>query len=233
MKILVVDVGGRHVKALATGRKEPVRFVSGKRLTPGRMVERVRELTRGWEYDVVSLGYPGRAGHPGPQEEPGNLAAGWVRFDFAAAFGRPVKVLNDAAMQALGSFEGGRMLFLGLGTGVGSALISEKTIVPLELGQLPFRDGQLVDFLGRAALRRLGLRRWQAALEQAVAALREAFVADYVVLGGGNCRKVNPVPAGARIGGNEKAFAGGFRLWETRVAPVEHVSPTEVWKLVL
>jgi polyphosphate glucokinase len=233
MNILTIDVGGTHVKFLATGRKEKREIRSGKRLTAERMVREVRDRTGDWDYQAVAIGYPGLADHKGPRAEPENLGGGWVGFDFAAAFGRPVKVLNDAALQALGSFEGGRMLFLGLGTAVGSTLISEYTIVPLELGQLPFRDGQLVDYLGREGLHRLGRDEWQRALEAAVSALRGAFAAEYVVLGGGNAKFVEPLPEGARRGGNDKAFEGGFRLWETGVAPVEHVAPADVWKLVL
>jgi polyphosphate glucokinase len=181
----------------------------------------------------VSVGYPGLVGKDGPRAEPANLGPGWVGFDLAAAFGKPVKVVNDAAMQALGSYDGGRMLFLGLGTGLGSTFISEKTVLPLELGQLPFGDGTLADHLGREGLERLGDKEWQRVLAQAVAALKEAFAADYVVLGGGNADRVKPVPEGARLGDNEKAFEGGFRLWESAVAPVEHVTPAAVWKLIL
>jgi polyphosphate glucokinase len=233
MKVLVVDIGGTHVKVRATGPDEPRRFSSSKDLTPNRLVAKVRELTRDWEYEAVSLGYPGRVGRRGPVEEPGNLGSGWVGFDYAAAFGCPVKVLNDAAMQALGSYDGGRMLFLGLGTGLGSTLIADKTLVSLELGQLPYREGCLSALLGRQGLERLGQVEWQCLLEQVVPALRKAFAADYVVLGGGNAEKVQPLPEGARRGGNENAFRGGFRLWETAVVPLDHVSPADVYKLVL
>src|SRR5262245_15878066 len=200
MKILPVDVGGTHVKFRASGQAEKREFPSGKHLTAERMVREVLGRTGDWDYEAVSLGYPGLADHEGSRAEPENLGDGWVGFDFAAAFGRPVKVLNDAAMQAVGSFEGGRMLFLGLGTAVGSALISERTVVPLELGQLPFREGQLADFLGRQGLRRLGQEERHRALEEAVPALRGAFAADYVVLGGGNADLVDPLPVGARRG---------------------------------
>jgi polyphosphate glucokinase len=233
MNVLTIDVGGTHVKFLASGQKQKREFDSGKHLTAAQMVREVLDRTRDWDYEAVSVGYPGLADHQGPRAEPQNLGDGWVGFDFAAAFGKPVKVLNDAAMQALGSYEGGRMLFLGLGTSVGSTLIAEKTIVPLELGQLPFRDGCLADYLGRKGLRRLGQDEWQKALGQAVSALKGAFVADYVVLGGGNVESVDPLPEGARWGRNENAFEGGFRLWETAVAPIEYVSPPDVWKLVL
>lgn len=233
MRILTIDVGGTHVKFLATGQKEKREIPSGKRLTAAEMVRAVLGRTEDWGYEAVSLGYPGLADHKGPREEPENLGGGWVGFDFAAAFGKPVKVLNDAAMQAVGSYEGGRMLFLGLGTAVGSTFIAEKTVVPLELGQLPFREGHLADYLGRDGLRRLGQEEWQRDLDDALPALRAAFAADYVVLGGGNARLVDPLPEGARRGDNENAFEGGFRLWEQAVAPVQHVAPADVWKLVL
>src|SRR5262245_13239479 len=232
MKVLTIDVGGTHVKFLVSGRKEKREFDSGTHLTAAKMVREVLDRTGDWGYEAVSIGYPGLADQKGPREEPENLGDGWVGFDFAAAFGKPVKVLNDATMQVLGSYEGGRMLFLGLGTAVGSAFIAQKTVVPLELGQLPFRDGCLTDYLGRDAFRRLGQEEWQTALGQAVPALKGAFAADYVVLGGGNVEHVNSLPEGARRGGNENAFEGGVRLWETAVAPVEHVSPPEAWKLV-
>jgi polyphosphate glucokinase len=233
MKVLTIDVGGTHVKFLATSQKEKREFPSGKHLTAEKMVREVLDRTRDWDYEAVSIGHPGLEDHKGPRAEPENLGEGWVGFDFARAFGRPVKILNDAAMQALGSYEGGRMLFLGLGTGVGSTLITEHTLVPLELGQLPFRDGQLAGYLGRDGLRRLGRDEWQRAVKAAVPALKGAFMAEYVVLGGGNAKHVDPLPEGARRGGNKDAFEGGFRLWETEVAPVQHVSPADVWKLVL
>src|SRR5262245_1403754 len=204
MRILVVDLGGSHVKILASGQKESRRAPSGKRLTPARMVEIVKRLARGWKYDAVSLGFPGPVGRDGPSEQPVNLGKGWVGFDFAGAFGCPVKVLNDAAMQALGSYDGGRMLFLGLGTGLGSTLVSAKVLVPLELGQLPYKNkGTLADWLGKEGLNHIGREAWQRALEEAVAVLKGAFAADYIVLGGGNAAKVKPVPQGCRLGHND------------------------------
>jgi polyphosphate glucokinase len=218
-KILVVDIGGTKIKVLASGHTEPRKIGSGKTLTPVKMVEAVKELTSDWEYDAVSIGYPGMVGGHGPRSEPGNLGAGWVGFNFAAAFDRPVRVINDAAMQALGSYEGGRMLFLGLGTGLGSALIAENDIIPLELGQLSHSDGyRLGEVLGKKGLERLGKEAWCEAVKQAVAALTLAFVADYVVLGGGNAKKMKGQLPGIRLGHNLTAFRGGLRLWN-----IDHV----------
>ena len=231
MNVLVVDVGGSSVKFLASGRPEPRRFESGQHLTPEDMVARVREATGDWNYDVVTVGIPAVVAHHGPQEEPGNLGDGWVGFDFAAAFGKPVRVANDAAMQALGAYEGGRMLFLGLGTGLGSALVVERVIVPLELGNLPFRRRTMADYLGKTGLRESGMKTWVRAVTEITAALRRAFAADYIVLGGGNAKRVDPLPDGARRGGNEDAFAGGFRLWEETVEPHDW-PPSNTWRVV-
>jgi hypothetical protein len=233
MKVLVIDVGGTHLKVLATGQKEARRATSGKGLTPARMVEEVLELTRDWDYEVISLGYPGLVGPDGPTAEPENLGPGWVGFDFQAAFGKPVKVINDAVMQALGSYEGGRTLFLGLGTSLGSTLVSSKVLVPLELGGLPLGDATLADWLGKEGLKRRGKGRWLAAVHEAVGVLRKAFVADEVVLGGGNAELVEPLLEGARRGGNENAFEGGFRLWETAVDPIDPSPAAHLaWKMV-
>jgi polyphosphate glucokinase len=220
VRILVIDVGGTHVKMLATGQEKARRFASGKGLGPDEMVKRILELSKDWEYGAVSIGYPGLVDHNGIKAEPANLAPGWVGFHFSKAFGRPVKILNDAAMQALGSYEGGRMLFLSLGTGVGSTLISGKVIVPLELSRLAYGDGDIGAYLGREALERLGLTAWRQAIEEIVPVLKEAFVADYVVLGGGNASKA-PLPPGTRRGSNDNSFRGGFRLWATDMAPTQ------------
>ncbi len=217
MKILVVDVGGTHVKVLATGHRVPVKIVSGPTLGPRDMVHAVREATAGWTYDRVSIGYPGPVRHNKPLEDPWNLGPGWVRFDFAKAFHKPVRVLNDAAMQALGSYEGGRMLFLGLGTGLGSALVNDGAVIPLELAHLPYRAGKSYEhWIGEAGLKRLGKKRWRKHVDEVVALLSAAFLSDYVVLGGGNVRHVKRVPKGARRGTNANAFKGGYRLWKTR-----------------
>lgn len=212
--ILAVDIGGSKVKLLVNGETEPRRFTSGKSLTPALMVDRIKEVTGDWKFDAVSIGYPGLVGDVGPRSEPMNLGRGWVGFDFPAALGCPVRMINDAAMQALGSYDGGRMLFLGLGTGVGSALIAENVIVTLELGDLPFDGKRTISrVLGRAALDKDGKKDWRAALERVVALLTKAFLADYVVIGGGNARKIKLIPPGARLGHNLTAFRGGFRLW--------------------
>lgn len=232
MNILVVDVGGTHVKLLARGQSEPRKFDSGPDLNPGALVHRVREHVRGWKFDVISLGYPGRVGGDGPEAEPGNLGDGWVGFDFAAAFGVPVRVVNDAVLQALGGYTGGRMLFLGLGTGLGSALVAERVVIPLELGCLPAPGGEpLGDRLDRKGLETRGEAAWAADIRDAVGHLRTAFAADDVVLGGGNAARVRPLPAGTRRGGNDDAFAGGFRLWTEDVTPHDH-PPTPGWRVV-
>jgi polyphosphate glucokinase len=217
--ILVVDIGGTKIKVLASGQTEPRKTSSGRKLTPAKMVEAVKELTADWKYDAVSIGYPGMVGRHGPRSEPGNLGAGWVGFNFAAAFERPVRLINDAAMQALGSYEGGRMLFLGLGTGLGSALIAENDVITLELGQLQHKDAaNLGEVLGKKGLERLGKEAWSAAVKEAVSVLALAFMADYVVLGGGNAKKMKGLLPGIRLGHNLTAFRGGQRLWN-----IDHV----------
>lgn len=215
MKILVVDIGGTNVKTLATDQEEPRKFPSGRDLTPALMVEGVKSIATGWEYDRVTIGYPGPVVKGRPLTEPHNLAHGWVNFDFEASFGMPVKVINDAAMQALGSYEGGRMLYLGLGTGLGSALIIDHVIAPLELAHLPYRKGRTFeDYIGLRGIERLGKPKWRHYVEDVSARLRAAMVADYVVLGGGNSKKLKTLPANCRLGNNSKAFVGGFRVWE-------------------
>jgi polyphosphate glucokinase len=232
MDVLVVDIGASHVKMLASGRHEPRRFESGEHLTPQALVDRVNETTADWTFDVLSIGFPGTVDANGPRAEPGNLGQGWVRFDFAKAFGKPVRVLNDAAMQALGGYDGGRMLFIGLGTGVGSALITEHVVVPLELGCLPFATNEtLFDRLGAAGLEAHGHADWLAAVTQVTTMLRHAFAADYILIGGGNASRVDPLPRGTRCGGNEDAFRGGFRLWEEIVEPHDRRSES-VWRVV-
>jgi polyphosphate glucokinase len=215
MHILVVDVGGTHVKLFATGRPDRVKLDSGPTLTPERMVAAVQQATSDWAYDVVSIGYPGPVRHGHPVAEPHNLGPGWVGFDYAAGFARPVRMINDAAMQALGSYEGGRMLFLGLGTGLGTALVVDGIVQPLELAHLPYRRGHTFeDYVGAAGLERLGRRRWRHYVADVTERLAAAMQVDYVVLGGGNSKKLDDLPRGARLGANVNAFAGGFRLWE-------------------
>jgi len=221
-RILAVDVGGTHAKVLATGQTEPRSLPSGPNFRPTDLVAAVKKLAKGWRYDVLSIGLPGPTGRSGPLTEPGNLGSGWVGYDFAAAFEKPVKVTNDAAMQALGSYDGGRMLFLGLGTGVGAALIAERTIIPMELGGLPWRRDResLGDVLSRRGLESLGGRRWRKIVSLVASRLMKSMLVDYVVIGGGNARRLKDLPHGVRLGHNQTAFRGGFRLWEVDEVPV-------------
>lgn len=219
--ILVIDIGGTNVKMLSSGQTEERKFPSGKRLTPSEMIKKVTEMTKGWKYEAVSIGYPGLVGDSGPRAEPGNLGSGWVGFNFAAAFNCPVKVINDAAMQGMGSYEGGRMLFLGFGTGLGAVLITNNVVVPLELGQLRSpAGGNLGERLGRKGLKKNGKEKWRKEVSDAVANLAEVFGADYVVVGGGNAKKLKKaLPPGTRMGHNRTAFRGGFRLWNITEIP--------------
>jgi len=217
-KILVIDIGGTNVKVLATGQKERRRFPSGPKMTPRRMVTGVKQLVADWNYDVVSIGFPGRVRSNRPVSEPHNLGRGWTRFNFRAAFKRPVRIINDAAMQALGSYRRGTKLFLGLGTGLGSALVVEGEVVPMELAHLPYKKGTYEDYLGAHGLERLGRKRWQRHVENCVARLISAFQLDDVVIGGGNAKNLTKLPKGCRAGDNANAFLGGFRLWEDRAA---------------
>jgi polyphosphate glucokinase len=214
MQVLVIDVGGSHVKILATGQESRREFVSGPSLTPEEMVRQVQKAAEGWKYDAVSIGYPGPVLRGKPVAEPHNLGSGWVGFDFEAAFGCRVKIINDAAMQALGSDEGGTMLFLGLGTGLGSAMIVDGTVEPMELGHLPYRKGTYEDYVGIRGLKRVGKKKWRRYVEDVVARLTAALEPDYVVLGGGNFHKLKKLPPGCRAGDNANAFRGGLRLWE-------------------
>jgi polyphosphate glucokinase len=215
MRILVIDVGGTHVKVLATGHKTRVEFVSGPKMTPAKMVLAVRAATAGWKYDAVSMGYPGPVVHGSPLSEPHNLGHGWVGFDFKKAFGcRSVKIINDAAMQALGSYQGGRMLFLGLGTGLGSALIVDNVLEPMELAHLPYKNGRTYeDYVGLAGLERQGKKKWRHQVNEVIQQLKDAVQADYVVVGGGNAKLLKKLPPGTRLGDNSNAFKGGYRLW--------------------
>jgi predicted NBD/HSP70 family sugar kinase len=217
-KVLVIDIGGTNVKVLATGHKERRRFPSGPRMTPRRMVAGVKKLVADWDYDVVSIGYPGGVDRNRLVSEPRNLGRGWTRFNFRAAFKRPVNLINDAAMQALGSYRKGIMLYLGLGTGLGSALIVEGAIVPMELAHLPYKKGTYEDYLGARGLVRLGKKRWRKHVENSVLGLISAFHLHDVVIGGDNAKKLIKLPKGCRAGNNANAFPGGFRLWEKPVA---------------
>jgi predicted NBD/HSP70 family sugar kinase len=215
MRILAIDIGGTNVKFLMTGEAAPRRFPSGTTLQPAQMVEKLREATADWEFDCVTIGYPGPVVHNRILLEPRNLGRGWVGFDFAAALGKPTRIINDAAMQALGSYEGGRMLFLGLGTGLGTTFIIDKTIAPMELAHLPYRKGKTFeDYVGERGLERLGSKKWQRAVHDVSLRLKAALVADYVVIGGGNSKKLEELPPGARLGDNANAFVGGFRFWQ-------------------
>jgi len=225
VNVLVIDIGGSRVKILATRQDEPRQFVSGSKLTPRRMAAGVKKLVRGWKYDVISIGYPGVVFHGRPIIEPHNLGKGWVHFDYRAALGRPVKIINDAAMQALGSYKGGKMLFLGLGTGLGSALIADGVIEPMELGHLPYRKGTYEEYVGQRGLEKRGKKRWRRHVADVVAILTAALEPDDVVLGGGNVKQLKELPAGCRAGNNANAFLGGFRLWEEAAGGKTPVRP--------
>jgi polyphosphate glucokinase len=213
-KVLVVDVGGTNVKMRMKGQKEPTKIPSGPTMTSKKAVEIVKQNTKGWDYDRISLGYPGPIINGRPLREPHNLGGGWVGFDFNKAFGVPVKLINDAAMQAVGSYKGGRMLFLGLGTGLGSAMIVDGVLEPMELAHLGYKKGKTYeDYLGLRGLERLGKKHWRKEVCKVTALLKASLGADYVVLGGGNVKKLKECPAGAIIGSNENAFIGGLLIW--------------------
>jgi polyphosphate glucokinase len=213
-RVLAIDVGGSHVKTRVSGRRDMRQFESGPTMTPSRMVAKVLEMNGDLQYEVVSIGYPGVVVHNKIITEPFNLGRGWVGFDFRKAFGRPTQLMNDAAMQAIGSYEGGRMLFLGLGTGLGSALIVDGVVAPMELAHLPYKRGRSYeDYVGDRGRKRLGPKKWRKVVVEIVEQLRRALEADYVVLGGGNARKLKKMPKNARLGSNDFAFLGGFRVW--------------------
>ena len=216
MNVLAIDIGGTHVKILAATEKEHREFASGPKLTASRMVSGIKRLAADWKYDAVAIGYPGLVVHGRPVLEPHNLGPGWVGFDFAAAFKRPVKLINDAAMQALGSYKGGTMLFLGLGTGLGSAMIVDGIVVPMELAHLPYKKATYEDYVGIRGLKRHGKRRWRRYVVDVVERLVAALEPDDVVLGGGNVKKFKTLPPGCRASDNANAFIGGFRLWATK-----------------
>jgi len=216
VRALVIDVGGTHVKVLATGRREPVEIPSGPRMTARAMVQAVRKATAGWKYEAVSIGYPGPVVHGKPLADPVNLGGGWVRFPFEKAFGCPVRMINDAAMQAMGSYDGGRMLFLGLGTGLGSAMIVDGTLEPMELAHLPYKSRTYEDYVGERGRKRLGKKKWRREVAVVIQLFKAAFDADYVVVGGGNAKRLTNLPRGVRLGHNANAFLGGFKLWARR-----------------
>lgn len=225
-KVLAVDVGGTHVKILASGQKVRREFASGPSLTPQKMVARVKKLAKGWQYNVVSIGYPGPVLRNRPIAEPHNLASGWVGFDFEKAFGRPVKVMNDAALQALGSYKGGKLLFLGLGTGLGSAMVVDGIVEPMELAHLPYRKATYEDYVGLRALKKRGKKKWRADVADVVDRLVKALEPDDVVIGGGNVKKLKKLPPRCRTGDNANAFLGGFRLWQDAAGRRPPVSAT-------
>ena len=213
-KVLVIDVGGTHVK-LMISRAEKQKFKSGPKMTPRQMVSQIKPLIGDWKFDFISIGFPSPVVNGRIADEPKHLGKGWTSFDFEKAFAKPVRLINDAAMQALGSYRGGRMLFLGLGTGLGSTLVWANTVLPLELGDLPYRDLAVIeDYLGRSGLERLGAKDWQREVEFAVTQLKKSLIADYVVLGGGNTKKLDSLPKGVERGHNRNAFLGGARLWQ-------------------
>jgi polyphosphate glucokinase len=218
--VLVIDVGGTHVKLLMTGQKQPVKIPSGPSMTAAKMIRVVKKATRTWKYDCVAIGYPGPVINGHPLREPHNLGGGWMSLDFRKAFGRPVKLINDASMQALGSYKGGHMLFLGLGTGLGSAMIIDGVLEPMELAHLAYKNGKTYeDYLGLRGLEKLGKKKWRRQVLKITEKLKVALEADYVVLGGGNAMKLKKLPPGARLGNNENAFIGGFRLWSQADRP--------------
>jgi len=213
-KILVLDVGGTNIKVLLTGQKTPLKIPSGSRLTASRMVADVKKATEGWKYDAVSIGFPAPVIRGRVLKEPANLGSGWLRFDFEKAFKKPVHVINDAAMQALGSYEGGTMLFLGLGTGLGSALIVDGALAPMEIAHMPFRKGTYEDHVGLRGYKKYGKRKWRKYVFEIARILKAGLVADYVVFGGGQTKLLKRIPDGCRLGSNDKAFVGGQRLWD-------------------
>jgi polyphosphate glucokinase len=215
MKVLVIDVGGTHVKVLATGKRAHRQVESGPTMTAEQMVTAVKQLAADWTYEAVSIGYPGPVVHDRPLHEPYNMGGGWVGFDFRTAFGCPVRLINDAAMQALGSYNGGRLLFLGLGTGLGSAMVLDGILEPMELGHLPYKNGRTYeDYVSLRGLKRLGKKRWRQHVLVVIEKLQAALEPDDVVIGGGNAKRLTELPIGCRLGDNANAFAGGFKLWK-------------------
>jgi len=214
MKVLSIDIGGTHVKILLSGEKEPRKAVSGHDFTPAQMVKDVVQLAQGWDFDVVSIGFPAPVHNNQPVAEPFNLGPGWVGFEYEKSFGKPVKMINDAAMQALGSYKGGKMLFLGLGTGLGSAVVNDNAVLPMELGHLPFKKKTFEDYVGIRGLDKNGKNKWAKHVSETVELLSAAILPDYIVLGGGNVKKLKKLPPACIEGDNANAFIGGFRMWE-------------------
>jgi polyphosphate glucokinase len=219
MNVLVIDIGGTHVKVLVSGEKEARKFPSGPTMTPDIMLAGVKKLVADWKFEVISVGYPGPVLHNRPVTEPHNLAQGWTTFDFQGAFKCPVKFMNDAAMQALGSYRGGKMLFLGLGTGLGTAMIVDGIVEPMELGHLPYKKATYEDYIGLRGLKKYGEEKWQKHVADVVEQLTAALEPDDIVLGGGNVKLLKSLPKGCRAGDNANAFLGGFRLWVEETTP--------------
>jgi polyphosphate glucokinase len=219
MKILVIDVGGTHIKILATGETAHREFASGPDLTAEQMVAGVKNMAGDWAYDVVSIGYPGPVVRHRPAAEPHNLGPGWVDFDYAKGFGRPARMINDAAMQALGGYKGGTLLFLGFGTGLGTTLIVDGVVAPMELGHLPYRKATYEDYVGVRGLKTFGKKRWRKYVEDVISRLVAAFIPDDVLLGGGNACRLKELPPLCRLGDNANAFTGGFRMWADAAKP--------------
>jgi polyphosphate glucokinase len=217
MKALVIDIGGTNIKFLATGQTEPRKFPSGIMMTPERMVAQIKEQTKDWKYEAVSIGYPGFIKHGKIMIEPHNLAPGWIGFDFKAAFKLPVKIINDAAMQALGCYKGGTLLFLGLGTGLGSTIIVDGVVIPFEVAHLSYRNGTIEDYTGKRGLEKYGKKKWRENVKNITGRLSKALYPDDMVLGGGNARNLKEIPPGCRLGDNAFAFTGGFRMWDDSI----------------
>lgn len=232
LSVLVVDIGGTHIKILASGEPEPRKFPSGPDMPPKEIIAGVKELAKDWKYDVVSIGYPGPVLHNKPRTDPFNLAPGWMKFDFEGAFKCPYKLINDASMQALGSYRGGKLLFLGLGTGLGSAMVVDGIVVPMELGHLPYRKGTYEDYAGLRGIEKRGKEKWEHHVKEIVAYLTAALLPEDVVLGGGNVKKLKELPPGCRVGDNANAFLGGFRLWEQPAYQTASLPQQQIPKLL-
>jgi len=235
-RVLSIDIGGSKVKMLVNGELKARKAPTGPEFTPLHLIDAVNELTADWEYDVISIGFPGLVGSNGPIAEPGNLGSGWMGFDFNVAFNKPVKILNDAAMQAVGSYEGGRMLFFGLGTGVGTTLIVDHSIIPLELGDLRWNaQRSLGEVLSKRQIRKIGIKKWRAAAQEILTCFLRAFIADYIVVGGGNAKLLKELPPGARLGHNQTAFLGGYRIWGVENYSAQNAQVSDIhgnWSLL-
>jgi polyphosphate glucokinase len=225
MKVLVIDIGGTHIKVASTDNLVPIKIVSGPTMDAAQMAQQVLAATAAWDYDVISVGYPGPVAHDRPLAEPHNLAAGWIDFPYQKTFRKPIRFINDAAMQALGGYREGRMLFLGTGTGLGATFIFDGTVIPLEVAHLPYKHGfSYEDYLGAAGLERRGKKRWRKSVLDVIALFRAAFVADYVLLGGGNAKLMKHLPEGVILGANANAVQGGIKLWDSAD---ENVTPAD------